>query len=179
MRILVDQDGVLADIEAGFLKSWGEQYPNIKSFKPGVRKEFSFVRQFDKAHSSKVNKIVRSKGFFRSLPPIDGAIEAVKEMEKLNLDPYIVTSAGINLPFAPSDKYEWVSYYFGREFLRRFVLTADKSVVNGDYLIDDKMSLYNEGKAPWQHVIFDQSYNREDTTKKRVSWDNWRQVLGI
>ena len=34
-------------------------------------------------------------------------------------------------------QYEWVQRYLGRSFMQRLILTRDKTIVNGDLLIDD------------------------------------------
>jgi len=36
------------------------------------------------------------------------------------------------------EKYHWVEKYFERDFTKRLVLTKDKTIIHGDFLIDDK-----------------------------------------
>ncbi|MCT7149596.1 hypothetical protein M1196_23400, partial [Salmonella enterica subsp. enterica serovar Oranienburg] len=57
------------------------------------------------------------------------------------------------------------------------IITTDKTLVRGDILIDDKPVIsgelpeYSTGTnhaRSWEHVIFDQSYNRHITNRRRI-----------
>jgi 5' nucleotidase, deoxy (Pyrimidine), cytosolic type C protein (NT5C) len=38
-------------------------------------------------------------------------------------------------------QYEWVKQHLGKSALRRVILTCDKTLVNGDLLIDDRPAI--------------------------------------
>ena len=71
----------------------------------------------------------------------------------------------------------WVERHFGEAFLPRLILAKDKTWVHGDVLIDDKPEVTGSRTPTWQHVIFDQPFNR-GADGPRMTWSNWREVLG-
>jgi 5'-nucleotidase len=75
------------------------------------------------------------------------------------------------------EKYEWVDQHLGLAWVDRIVLTRDKTLVNGDILIDDRPQIEGAAKPTWEHVLYDQPYNRSETGKRRLTWANWRTVL--
>jgi len=66
----------------------------------------------------------------------------------------------------------------GEDFLRRLIITRDKTLVKGAVLIDDKPHVTGAVTAPdWTHLLFDQPYNRDNSlsSKPRLSqWCDWR-----
>jgi len=55
----------------------------------------------------------------------------------------------------------------------------DKTLIIGDILIDDKPEIKGISTPNWEHIIFDQPYNKNITNKKRINWDNFKEVLGV
>jgi 5'-nucleotidase len=177
MIILIDMDEVLADFESRLLEIWSQQYPHTILFPNGVRKSFYIGADEDGTKSELVNKIIHSEGFFSSLKPLPGSREALAEMQALGHSTFIVTSPGISYPNAASEKYEWVNRYFGSYMLERLIITPAKPVIRGDILIDDRPEISYEDSALWEHVLFDKSYNKEVMNKRRITWEDWKEVL--
>ncbi len=90
---------------------------------------------------------------------------------------FILTSPGVSFPYAPSEKYRWVSKHFGNRMLEWLIMTPAKPIVHGDILIDDRPEILFEDMADWEHVLYDKSYNQDIATKRRLTWENWREVL--
>ena len=47
-------------------------------------------------------------------------------------------------------QYEWVENHLGKDWINRLILTRDKTMINGDVLIDDKINItgiYNSKKG--------------------------------
>lgn len=177
MRILIDLDGVIADIDKSFIEAWKHKYPNAPAPDPGTRKEFYIGEEFGEDSGKKAYEIFREKGFFRHTPMMPGCKTALSEMLKMGNEVYIVTSAGNNMPYAASEKYQWVDEHLGVDWVDRLVITRSKYVVSGDVLIDDKPEVYNHEKANWEHVLYDASYNKQTGNKRRLNWANWKEVL--
>lgn len=77
-------------------------------------------------------------GFFTSLEPIEGGVENVKLLINDNrFSPYILTSPSYMNPLCYTEKRVWIERYFGLEFTQRLIISADKSLMKGDVLIDD------------------------------------------
>ena len=93
MLIMVDMDGVIADFDAAFAKKARENgwtYTPSREWQMTTRlTRPGFYTEKDKRRD--VNKIVEAKDFWATIPEIDGAVEAVKEISRKN-EVYIVTT---------------------------------------------------------------------------------------
>lgn len=90
MLILIDQDGVLADFERGFHAAW--KATGHEPIPLHERKTF-YVRDDYPVHlRQEVEAVYLSPGFFRELPPIEGAIDALFELLESGHDVRICTS---------------------------------------------------------------------------------------
>ncbi|EMP33079.1 5'(3')-deoxyribonucleotidase [Chelonia mydas] len=132
----------------------------------------------------KAISIWESKNFFIELDPIPGAVEAVKQMAKLeNTDVFICTSPIKKYRYCAYEKYAWVEKHFGQEFLEQIVLTRDKTVISGDLLIDDRSDITGAEPNPsWEHVLFTACHNKhlqlQPPSRRLHSWaENWRAIL--
>lgn len=103
-------------------------------------------------------------GFFMELEPLPGAIESYKLLEKV-FDVRILTRPSAMNIGCYSEKAYWVLKHLGFEAQEKMVLSCDKSIVKGDFLIDDEINagqlefegeLITFGKEPfpdWNSVI--------------------------
>lgn len=93
-------------------------------------------------HTNTAMKFPQSQyGFFADLPPKNGAVEAVKSLIQSHAyEPYILTAPSTRNPFSYTEKRVWIEKYFGYEFVERLIICANKSLLKGDYLIDDNVS---------------------------------------
>lgn len=77
-------------------------------------------------------------GFFQNLNPLPGAVDAVKALiASDNYRPYILTAPSIKNPLCYTEKRVWIENYFGEDFLNYMIISPDKSLLKGDFLIDD------------------------------------------
>ena len=74
---------------------------------------------------------------FSRMEPIEGAIAAYETLSQL-FDTYILSTAPWENPSAWSDKLEWVKDHLGRVAYKRLILSHNKDLNKGDYLIDDR-----------------------------------------
>ncbi len=176
MLILVDQDGVLADFEQGFHATWrarGHEYPAL----PLNERRTFYVRDDYPAHlRHEVEAIYTAPGFFLGLPPIEGAVEALSDLLGSGHDVRICTSPLNDYRFCLPEKFEWIERHLGTDFVARMIVTKDKTLIQGNILIDDNPKVTGLRTAPWKHVIFDQPYNRH-ADGLRMTWKNWREIL--
>ncbi|KAM9304917.1 5'(3')-deoxyribonucleotidase, mitochondrial [Gastrophryne carolinensis] len=187
LRVLVDMDGVLADFEGGFLKKYRSRYPQEPYITLEDRRGFWVSEQYEKLKpglSEKAISIWESKNFFLELDPIDGAVEALKEMSRLpNTDVFICTSPIKQYQYCPYEKYAWVEKHFGHEFLEQIILTRDKTVVAADLLIDDRPDITGAEAMPsWEHILFTACHNRHlasaSPPRRLPSWrHDWKGLL--
>ena len=165
----IDMDGVLADIESHFI-DWYERDYGVKV----DRKDMLGVLESEGfPDKTAVRKFVNTPGFFRTIPVMSGAIEAVKKLME-TYEVYIV-SAAMEFPQCLSEKQEWLQEYFPFINWRNIIFCGDKSVVVTDYLIDDhcKNLDFCKGKA----IMYTAAHNVNHSHHQRV--DNWDDVLNF
>jgi 5'-nucleotidase len=75
-------------------------------------------------------------GFFLELEPIPGSIEACLKLATIH-DLWILTAPSTLNPMSYSEKNYWIRKYLGEEFVDKLIMCPNKSLLKGDYLIDD------------------------------------------
>lgn len=110
-RIYIDMDGILCDFYGAAKK---ELERNPKQPYPQSR-----------------------WGFFLKLEPLPNAIESVNELKK-TFDVWILTRPSYNNINCYSEKAQWVLDNLGYDMLEKTILCGDKSLIKGDFLIDDQ-----------------------------------------
>ena len=83
--------------------------------------------------------------------PYDGATEFFNELQN-HFEVYLLSTAPWSNPRAWADKVNWVQRYLGPGAFKKLILSHNKSLNKGDYLIDDRP---NNGAAgfggEWLH----------------------------
>jgi len=177
MRILIDMDGVLTDFDGEFLKRWRERYPDKFYVPMEERRAFYVKDQYPDELKPLVTEIILEPGFFRDMMLMDGAREALFEMDNMGLELFICTSPLSAYRNCVLEKFEWVERVLGPGWMKRIILTKDKTLVKADYLIDDNPEIKGVEQTPgWEQIIYDRPYNR-NVNKKRITWQTWKNVL--
>jgi len=76
-------------------------------------------------------------GIFNDLEPVPGAIDAFKELAT-KYDVYILSTAPWGNPEVWMEKRLWVEKHLGAVAYKRLILSHNKHLMIGDYLIDDR-----------------------------------------
>lgn len=177
MRILVDMDGVLADFERGFLDDWRARFPERAYIPLEERNVFYVQEQYGEAFRADTWAIMTTPGFFRRLSPIPGGAGALNAMRSEGIDVWLCTSPLSGMPTCATEKFEWVAEHLGEWWTERIIIARDKTLVRGDILIDDRPEMTGVEQPTWEHVLYDQPYNRAATDKRRITWDDWRALF--
>ena len=74
---------------------------------------------------------------FSKMEPIEGAIEAYKILAE-KYDTYILSTAPWNNETSLGDKVAWAKKYLGNTVYKRLILSHNKHLNEGHYLIDDR-----------------------------------------
>ena len=77
-------------------------------------------------------------GIFSLMSPMPGAISAFNKLIK-KYDTYILSTAPWENPSAWSDKLLWVKEYLGAPAHKRLILSHNKYLNSGDFLVDDRL----------------------------------------
>ena len=136
--VYVDMDDVLVDFQSG-----------IDSLSDEEREVYK-------------DNIDNAPGIFSKMQPLDGAIEGYKKLTEY-FDVYILSTAPWNNPSAWSDKLLWVQNHLGDIAYKRLILSSNKNLNAGDYLIDDRTA---NGASDFkgEHIHF--------LTEKFKNWDD-------
>ncbi|XP_055877454.1 5'(3')-deoxyribonucleotidase, cytosolic type-like [Biomphalaria glabrata] len=187
IRVLVDFENVLCDFEQSLLKSYRRKYPKETYIPLEQRKGISVKRQYadvSEELGEKLSSVYCTPGFISNLPEIPGACEAVDAMDKLyGVNVFIYS--GITMPYGYSlkEKCQWVEFHLGVRWLDKIIFTKDPTLLNGNLLIDDRVSIKGVIKNPtWEHVVFTSCHNVRISvgTKTRLeNWTDgaWRQII--
>lgn len=100
-------------------------------------------------------------GVFARMKPLEGAIEAFNKLAKKH-DVYILSTAPWRNATAWADKLDWVKKYLGESGYKRLILSHNKALLMGDYLIDDR-TVNGAGEFTGEHIHFG--------TEKFPDWD--------
>jgi len=77
-------------------------------------------------------------GFWLSLNPIEGAVEAVNSLRaRDDLDVHILTAPSVYNPHSYMEKRQCIEKHFDYEFCHKLILSPDKGLLKGHFLIDD------------------------------------------
>jgi len=167
--IAIDMDGVIAD-EVTQLLSWYEVHYDVKVH-PG---EIIGKHEDDVVpHKDAYTRLSKMPGFFRTMPVMPGAVEAVKELQE-RFDIYIV-SAAMQYPHCLSEKREWLTEHFPFIDWRHIVFCGDKSIIGTNYMIDDHIKNLDYFKG--RTIMFHAFHNVNHTHHTRAS--NWQHVLAL
>ena len=142
--LYIDMDGVLADFDA----------------KAALAPKHIKQKYGDNLH--------RVPGFYRDLKPLPGAIEAFNKLCE-HYDVYIASTPSWSNPSCWIDKRLWVQQYIGQNAYKKLILTSNKGILKGDYLIDDN-TWNGADEFEGEHIHF-------GTDKNFMNWDDVLKYL--
>lgn len=163
---LVDLDGTVADID----QSLALKFPELKHVIVG-RSDSEFSGDNKKMFRTEMTK----PGFFLDLPVIEEGAKFVREMlQSAKARVVFVSSPLKNAPHCIPEKIKWIEKHFGFDLARSAIFCKDKTLVRGDFLVDDRpQSASTSGgmKPTWKQVFPPTSYNIQETP--RLPERNW------
>jgi 5'-nucleotidase len=176
--VLVDMDGVIADFNAAFDLAWRSRYPNRELYPMSAQQNLSIVDSQPEEYRADIYDVLSAPGFTVNMPEIEGAVQGIRAMDLMGLQVFICTSPLRDYSHNVPEKFSWVEEHLGQEWARRLIITRDKTVVRGRYLIDDAFVVRGSIQPEWEHFIFDRMLDRSvGDSQKRINWNNWRRVI--
>lgn len=165
--IAVDMDNVIADVESHYI-DWYERDYGVRIDKERLLGLPELEAFPDK---TAVRRFLYTPGFFRTVPVMPGAREAVQKLTQ-RYKVYIV-SAAMEFPQSLPEKYEWLQEHFPFITWRQIIFCGDKSIINTDYMIDDHVKNldYCRGKG----LLYTACHNIN--INHHVRLNNWDEVL--
>lgn len=133
MRILIDLDSIAADINAKWLPAYNAKYEDNLTIDDIHDYDMRAVKPEAKID---VFRMLKVPGFFKHLPVIEGAKEAIREL-RANNEVRLISAPMSTHGF--SEKAEWVEEYLQVDHRILMIMPGeDKHWVQADVLIDDK-----------------------------------------
>jgi len=168
-QILVDMDGVLADVYSRFF--------DLHEQETGSRLSVSDVSGILEAEAFQ-NQLrwVTTPGFFRSVPVIEGSVEGLKTLNSRYK--VIVVSMATEFSQSLTDKQLWMHDHYPFISWQQLVFCGDKSLIRADIMIDDHPK--NLDNFMGETIMFTQPHNilLKDIRHKRVSlWEEIESLL--
>ena len=102
-----------------------------------------FVQSYNESKKKNPNeKYPQSKeGFFLNLPPINKSIEVINRLRGVEIfDVYILTAPSVRNPLCYTEKRLWIEQKFDLDMARNLIISPNKGLNKGDYLIDDNIN---------------------------------------
>jgi 5'-nucleotidase len=164
-RILVDMDGVLADVYSRFFELHEKESGQLLSVKDvaGKLEAEAFPNQL---------KWVTTTGFFRGVPVMPGSKEGLKRLnDNYNI---IVVSMATEFPHSLTDKQLWIHEHFPFITWQQMVFCGNKNIIQADIMIDDHLKNLDYFKG--ETILFTQPHNLLINHSRHRRVDSWANI---
>lgn len=175
MIVLVDIDGVVAEMQAAWLGLYNHAYDDNLTLDHIT--DWSVHRFVKPECGPKVYDFLRCGYLYDLTSPVDGAVLGLSRIRSMGHTVRFVSAGFYN------GKVRWlhehgllVDYPHGKaswEATRDVIITADKAMVRGDVLVDDRYD--NVAEFPGHGILYDRPWNRAHPWASRAS--NWEEVV--
>ncbi|MDR2949344.1 MAG: 5'(3')-deoxyribonucleotidase [Prevotella sp.] len=167
-QVLVDMDGVLADVYS--------QFSRLELGETGTVIDIeSLYGKLESEAFPNYEKHVRSTNFFRTAPVIPDSVGGLKYLnEKYNV---LIVSSATEFPDSLKEKVEWLNEHFPFIKWQQIILCGTKNSIKGDIMIDDhpKNLDYFEGKK----ILFSQPHNMYMVKDDCTRVNTWQDIINI
>ncbi len=167
-QVLVDMDGVLADVYSQFI--------DFEYRKTGVRKNIESLNGILESEAFPLHdEYVNSVGFFRNAPLIADSVEGLKYLnEKYKV---LIVSSATEFPRSLLEKHEWLQEFFPFITWQQMIFCGKKDSIKGNIMIDDHPK--NLDFFDGRRILFTQPHNAlvENELNERVN--NWKEIIEL
>ena len=166
-RMIIDMDDVIADATGQFIDYYEKEF--------GVRVLRESLNHHEEGRGFPGNyDIIKEfpyrEQFFLTMTPNEGSQLVMKELNK-KYEVFIV-SAATEFPQSLSEKLKWLKEHFPFLTWKQIVFCGSKTVVHGDYMIDDLD--YNLKGFNGEKYLFTAPHNLHISQFSRLN--NWTEV---
>lgn len=185
-KIAIDMDGTIADFTSLFIKEAGEKFDIQLTYNEVISYDIStFIfnrmtkeqQEEYKDNPRRIYKELLVDDFFNRIEPLEGAVDAVKEIYKQGHDIVFLTKV-IDWDDTPKNKAKWLNkYFFEIEYDIIMVDSAkSKHIVDVDIIIDDDPRVL-EGVTAIP-ICIAQPWNKSERNSYHAIADNMHDALG-
>lgn len=167
-QILVDMDGVLADVYAQFI--------NYAYRDTGV-----LLRMEDLAGKSETeafplfHRHVVMSGFFRTAPLVPDSVEGLRFLnERFRV---LIVSSATEFPRSLAEKQAWLNEHFPFITWQQMIFCGSKDSISGDVMIDDHPK--NLSNFAGQRIMFPQPHNNPQQVENCIRVSGWKEIMSL
>lgn len=170
-RVAIDMDEVIADAVASLLALYNAEFSEALTVHDLRGQEIR--NAIHPERRSSIDVYLNADGFFRHLAVMTDSQEVVAGLsERFEV---FITTAAMEFPTSFTAKYEWLREHFPFIPDSHIVFCGDKSIINADYLIDDRPRHFEHFIG--QGVLFTGPHNLGESRYPRVN--TWRDVEAL
>jgi 5'(3')-deoxyribonucleotidase len=164
-RILVDMDGVLADVYQRFFDLHEEETGKRKTMDEiiGIKEGEAFPE---------VLRWVNTPGFFLTMPVMADSQRVLRLLnEKYEI---IIVSMATEFPVSLTDKQIWLHEHFPFISWKQSVFCGNKSLIKADIMIDDHFK--NLDNFDGETLMFVQPHNINSNGHRHKPMASWTEI---
>lgn len=173
MRILIDMDDVMEQLLVGWVTYLNARY-GTNSAVSDV-KHWNVSLAFPTLTHEQVYAAPLDDAMWDLVPPMPGAVEAVKQLMDEGHDVYVVTAS--DWQTLPAKMEKVLFRYFPYINFDHVIITKNKHIIKGDVLIDD--GPHNLAGGEYRKILFTAPHNLafDEKTVGAVRVNNWDEAL--
>lgn len=164
-RILVDMDGVLADVYPRFFELYEQETGHKKTMGEivGLKEGEAFPELY---------RWVETPGFFRTIPVMPDSQRVLKLLNK-TFEIFVISMA-TEFPVSLTDKQMWINDHFPFISWRQVIFCGNKSLIPADLMIDDHFKNLDNFKG--ETIMFIQPHNINNTDHQHKIVSSWSEI---
>jgi 5'(3')-deoxyribonucleotidase len=164
-RVLVDMDGVLADVYPRFFELYEEETGIKKTMDKliGLKEGEAFPELF---------RWVGTPGFFRTIPVMPDSQRVLKLLNETY--EIIVVSMATEFPESLTDKQLWMNEHFPFIGWKQIVFCGNKNLIPANLMIDDHLK--NLDNFNGDTIMFLQPHNINNTDHRHKTVSSWSEI---
>ena len=164
-RILVDMDGVIADVYTRFFELYEKE--------TGKKKTMNEIIGFKEAEAfPEVHRWVETPGFFRTIPVMNESQRVLKLLnERYDI---VIVSMATEFPYRLTDKQLWLNDNFPFISWKQVVLCGNKNLIKADLMIDDHFK--NLDNFEGDTIMYIQPHNINNTSHNYKTVSSWTEI---
>lgn len=166
--VFVDVDGVVANLYITWLELYNNEYKDNLT-ENGIL-EWGIEKFVKPECGLKIFKYIENPFIYDDVLPIPGALEKINFLKSLGFRIVYATTPAKN---TYGVKYDWLTKYSFIESRNDYIEIHDKSLLLGDYLVDDNLNTVKKFRGAG--ILYTQPWNKRFKYAKRAN--NWHQVL--
>ena len=176
MIILVDMDDTLEQLLKAWLRCVNEKYNKNVSYEE--IKSWDVSAPYTGLTREQVYETIKEPGFWKTVEPVEGAVEGLKTIVDSGHDVYIVTASDYeSIPEKMDDLlFRWFPYIDWHQV----IITKHKELIYGDVMIDD--GIHNlEGSCCKTKILMSAPHNvdYDAETHGMIRVDTWEEIVNI